>query len=163
VSTNTDGAEPSSGPASGPGGGPGVAETVEELPYVPATAFGVEGYDPEDPWNAVLCVESDEAVTVLPLTPRTLEDLLGALGEVRAGQRESLRLPPDEMEEGYESEPSSEERRGFFRRFASVARLATGSTSVSRVWNESLRGRLTIIGGAVLFVLLGVILSIVTR
>lgn len=157
MSTNADGPEPSSASVSG------GAETLDELPYVPAVAFGVEGYDPEDPWNAVLCVESDEAVTVLPLTPKTLEGLLGALGEVRAGQRVALRLSPDEEEETYDSEPPPEERQGIFRRVASVARLATGSTSVSRAWNESLRGRLTIIAGAVLFVLLGVILSIVTR
>lgn len=123
-----------------------------DLPVEPAVAFGVEGYDPDDPWNASLYVESANLVTVLPLTPKTLEGLLGTLMEVNRAQRTALGVTD-------EASDDAAERPGAIARVTRVARLATGSQPVSRLWNASTRGRVIIIGCVVLFVLIGVILS----
>jgi hypothetical protein len=134
------------------------AEASAELPLDEATAYGIEGFDPDDPWNAVLCVESDRAVTVLPLTPKSLGQLVGTLGEIHAAQRQAL---------GVETEddplvPEEQERPRAFGQVAQAARLATGSAPVARLWQTSTRGRIIIIGGAVLFVVLGIVASVLT-
>lgn len=130
-----------------------------DLPWDEATAYGVEGYDPDDPWNAVLCVESDRSVTMLPLTPKSLDQLVGSLVEVREAQRLALGMSTSEDE----GELVRNERPGALRQVASAAQLATGSASVSRLWQTSTRGRMIIIGGAVLFVALGIIASVFYR
>ncbi len=136
----------------------GGTDDGADLPLEPAVAFGVEGYDPDDPWNAVLCVESENAVTVLPLTPRSLDYLVATLGEVRDTQRLALGVDPTG-----EAEPAPDERSGTLQQVARAARLATGSAPVARLWNTSTQGRLIIIGGAALFVALGIVASVLTR
>lgn len=126
----------------------------DDLPVEPAVAFGVEGYDPADPWNASLYVETANVLSVLPLTPKTLDGLLGTLMEVNHAQRSALGV----TEESPEAD-DAEERPGAIQRMTRVARLATGSQPVNRLWNTSTRGRVIIIGFVVLFVLIGVILS----
>jgi hypothetical protein len=131
----------------------------------PATAFGVEGYDPADPWNAVLCVENDTVATVLPLTPRSLDHLLAGLVAVRDAQRAALGGEPPVLDEEAGAGPDEHrgERPGALRQFGNAARLATGSASVARMWNDAGGGRWVIIGGAVLFVLIGFLASLFTR
>jgi hypothetical protein len=127
-----------------------------DLPWDEATAYGVEGYDPDDPWNAVLCVESDRSVTILPLTPKSLDQLVGSLVEVREAQRSALGMSASEDE----NDVVREARPGALRQVAHAAQLATGSAPVSRLWQTSTRGRVIIIGGAVVFVALGIIASV---
>ncbi len=127
----------------------------------PATAFGVEGYDPADPWNAVLCVENETVATVLPLTPRSLDHLLAGLVAVRDAQRAALGGEPPVLDD--EAGATPVERPGALRQVGNAARLATGSASVARLWNDAGRGRMVIIGGAVLFVLIGFLASLFTR
>lgn len=150
----------SSVPPAADGGGRPAGLRLE-----PATAFGVEGYDPADPWNAVLCVENETVATVLPLTPRSLDHLLAGLIAVRDAQRAALGAEPpvldDEASAGPDERPG--ERPGPLRQFGNAARLATGSASVARLWNDAGRGRMVIIGGAVLFVLIGFLASLFTR
>lgn len=126
-----------------------------DLPVEPAVAFGVEGYDPSDPWNASLYVETANVLTVLPLTPKTLDGLLGTLMEVNHAQRTALGV----SDEPADPDSAEHERAGAIRRLTRAARVATGSQPVTRVWNTSTRGRVIIIGFVVLFVLIGVILS----
>ncbi|REF36550.1 hypothetical protein [Thermasporomyces composti] len=132
-----------------------ATEASDDLPIDEATAFGVEDFDPDDPWNAVLCVESERAVTVLPLTPKNLDLLVERLDEVREAQRTALGVPSPEG-------TTRDDRPGALHQLAHAARLATGSAHVARVWHTSPQGRLVIIGGAVLFVLLGLIASLVS-
>ncbi|MEQ7126926.1 hypothetical protein ABN034_20620 [Actinopolymorpha sp. B11F2] len=134
-------------------------EPGADLPWDEATAYGVEGFDPDDPWNAVLCVESDRSVTLLPLTPRSLDHLVGSLGEVREAQRLALGMSAS----GDEGDVVQQARHGAFRQVAHAAQLATGSAPVSQLWQTSTRGRLIIIGGAGLFVALGIIASLFAR
>jgi hypothetical protein len=134
-------------------------EPDADLPWDEATAYGVEGFDPDDPWNAILCVESERSVTMLPLTPKSLEQLVGSLAEVRDAQRVALGMSPSEDE----SELIRGARPGALRQVAQAAQLATGSAPVSRLWQTSTRGRMIIIGGAVLFVALGIIASVFYR
>ncbi|MET9019445.1 hypothetical protein ABZV93_05650 [Actinopolymorpha sp. NPDC004070] len=132
----------------------------------PATAFGVEGYDPADPWNAVLCVENETVATVLPLTPRSLDHLLAGLVAVRDAQRVALGAEPAPDlvgEAGATLDERPGERLSALRQVGNAARLATGSASVARLWNDAGRGRMVIIGGAVLFVLIGFLASLFTR
>ncbi|SDR97471.1 hypothetical protein SAMN04489717_1210 [Actinopolymorpha singaporensis] len=133
-----------------------------DLRLEPATAFGVEGYDPADPWNAVLCVENETVATVLPLTPRSLDHLLAGLIAVRDAQRAALGAEPAPVLDGEAGAPL-DERPGALRQVGNAARLATGSASVARLWNDAGRGRMVIIGGAVLFVLIGFLASLFTR
>jgi hypothetical protein len=91
------------------------------------------------------------------LTPRSIDQLLSSLEEVRDAQRHALGLEPEA-----ESEPASR-RPGALHQMAHAARVATGSAPVARLWQTSLRGRMVIIGGAVLFVALGILASVVTR
>lgn len=135
----------------------------DDLPLEAATAYGIEGYDPDDPWNAVLCVENEHAVTVLPLTPKSLDHLVAALSEVRDAQRIALGVDPDDIPGPDEPSETEERRSGALRQMTHAARFATGSASVARLWNTSLKGRMVIIGGAVLFVLLGFLASVFTR
>ncbi|GAA2757481.1 hypothetical protein [Actinopolymorpha rutila] len=128
----------------------------------PATAFGVEGYDPADPWNAVLCVENETVATVLPLTPRSLDHLLAGLVAVRDAQHAALGAEPAPVLDD-ETGALPEERRSALRQVGNAARLATGSASVARLWNDAGRGRMVIIGGAVMFVLIGFLASLFTR
>jgi hypothetical protein len=146
--------DPSAGDQGDPSG-----DTAADLPWDEATAYGVEGYDPDDPWNAILCVESERSVTMLPLTPKSLEQLVGSLAEVRDAQRVALGMSPSEDE----SELIRGARPGALRQVAQAAQLATGSAPVSRLWQTSTRGRMIIIGGAVLFVALGIIASVFYR
>jgi hypothetical protein len=139
------------------------AEQDDDLPLEAATAYGIEGYDPDDPWNAVLCVENEHAVTVLPLTPKSLDHLVTALSEVRDAQRIALGVDPDDIPGPDEPSEPEERRPGALRQMTQAARFATGSASVARLWNTSLKGRMVIIGGAVLFVLLGFLASVFTR
>ncbi|MGW5359469.1 hypothetical protein [Actinopolymorpha pittospori] len=138
-------------------------EQDDDLPLEAATAYGIEGYDPDDPWNAVLCVENEHAVTVLPLTPKSLDHLVTALSEVRDAQRIALGVDPDDIPGPDEPSEPEERRPGALRQMTQAARFATGSASVARLWNTSLKGRMVIIGGAVLFVLLGFLASVFTR
>lgn len=133
-----------------------ATEAPDDLPVEEAIAYGIEGFDPDDPWNAVMCVESERAVTVLPLTPKNLDLLVGRLAEVREAQRAALGVPSSE-----DAVPG--DRPSALQHVAHAARVATGSAQVARLWHTSLRGRLIIIGGAVLFVLLGLVASIVSR
>ena len=128
----------------------------DDLPLDEATAYGIDGYDPDDPWNAVLCVESERAVTILPLTPKSLDQLVSTLGEVRDAQRFALGVHGD-------SDAGLPERPGVFHQMADAARVATGSAPVARLWQTSTRGRVIIIGGAVLFVVLGIVASALLR
>ncbi|MFD2077887.1 hypothetical protein SAMN05421678_10857 [Actinopolymorpha cephalotaxi] len=142
------------------------ADRPADLRLEPATAFGVEGYDPADPWNAVLCVENETVATVLPLTPRSLDHLLAGLIAVREAQRAALGAEPAPVlddETGATSDELRGERPGALRQVGNAARLATGSASVARMWNDAGRGRMVIIGGAVLFVLIGFLASLFTR
>jgi hypothetical protein len=132
-------------------------EAPSDLPVEEATAYGVEGFDPDDPWNAVLCVESERAVTVLPLTPKNLDLLVERLDEVREAQRAALGVPSPRG-----AGPDDRDRPSALQQLAQAARVATGSAHVARLWQTSPRGRLIIVGGAVLFVLLGLIASIVS-
>lgn len=135
-----------------------------ELPWEPATAYSIEGYDQDDPWNAVLCVEGRTTEVVLELTPTHLDRLVSGLVEVRDAQRAALGAEPergvDETETG--DGQTAEEKGRTLGRVTQAARLATGSAPVSRLWNSGTNGRMVIIGGAVLFVLLGVILKVVS-
>jgi hypothetical protein len=133
-------------------------EPDADLPWDEATAYGVEGFDPDDPWNAILCVESDRSVTMLPLTPKSLDHLVGSLGEVREAQRLALGIAGSEDD----GDMVRDARPGAFRQVAHAAQLATGSAPVSRLW-QTARGRLIIIGGAGLFVALGIIASLIAR
>ncbi|GAB3404954.1 hypothetical protein [Flindersiella endophytica] len=136
---------------------------VPELAWEPATAYAIEGYDPDDPWNAVLCVEGRTTEVVLDLTPTHLDRLVAGLVEVRDAQRVALGVELDSDVD--ETEPddgqTEEEKRRTLGRVTQAARLATGSAPVSRLWNSGTRGRMIIIGGAGLFVLLGVILKVI--
>lgn len=138
-------------------------DSTTELPWEPATAYAIEGYDPDDPWNAVLCVEGRTTEIVLDLTPTHLDRLVSGLVEVREAQRVALGAEPDsggdEIEPG--DDQTAEEKRRTLGRVTQAARLATGSAPVSRLWNSGTRGKMIIIGGAGLFVLLGVILKVV--
>jgi hypothetical protein len=133
-----------------------TADVPAELPLEEATAYGIEGFDPDDPWNAVLCVESERAVTVLPLTPKSLGQLVGTLGEIHAAQRQALGVETEDELPGPEARPRA------FGQVAQAARLATGSAPIARLWQTSTRGRIIIIGGAVLFVVLGIVASVLT-
>lgn len=128
-----------------------------DLPVEHAVAFGVEGYDPDDPWNAALYVEADNVLTVLPLTPKTLEGLLGSLSEVDQAQRSALGATNERTTDVDDEEA---DRPKAMQRVAHAARVMTGNQPVYRLWNTSTRGRVIIIGAAVLFVLIGVILSV---
>lgn len=143
-----------------------AASAAEEPPWEQARAFGVDGFDPDDPWNAALCIEGDTVTTVLPLTPKHLDYLVVQLDDVRRAQRAALGVPdelPAEAQEGDRTgSPATARHPRALRRVAHAARLATGSEPVARVWRESARGRLTIILGVLVFVGLGVILSVVT-
>lgn len=148
------------GPASSTpdSGAPGGELPDGELPVEPATAFGVEGYDPEDPWNAALCVETATGASLLPLTPKTLAALIGALGEVDRAQRSALGAAPERPGSGVDADEAPEDapdHDGFVHR----ARVVTGSAQLGRLWSGSTRGRLVVVGGAVLFVLLGILFS----
>ena len=145
---------------------PADDDTDDHLPLEEATAYGVEGYDPDDPWNAVLCVESERAVTVLPLTPKSLGELVSSLAEVQDAQRFALGADGLGGVEGVGSVEGVEGRRGerrAFRNVADAARFATGSAPVARLWQTSMRGRLIIIAGAVLFVVIGIVASVFAR
>jgi hypothetical protein len=146
-----------------PNGASVPADGVPELAWEPATAYAIEGYDPDDPWNAVLCVEGRTTEVVLDLTPTHLDRLVAGLAEVRDAQRAALGVELDS--DGDETEPddgrTEEEKRRTLGRVTQAARLATGSAPVSRLWNSGTRGRMIIIGGAGLFVLLGVILKVI--
>lgn len=131
---------------------------ADDLPLEDATAYGIEGYDPDDPWNAVFWIESERAATVLPLTPTSLDHLVGTLTEVRDAQRLALGVLPED-----DGDVGIDERPGAFRQVTRAARLATGSAPVARLWQTSVRGRMIIIGGAVVFVVLGIVASLWTR
>lgn len=128
---------------------------VPELPWEPASAYSIEGYDQDDPWNAVLCVEGQSTEIVLELTPTHLDRLVAGLSDVRDAQRRALGAGADEPDPG-------EEHHGLGR-VTAAARVATGSAPVAQLWNSGTNGRLIIIGGVVLFVLLGAILSLVLQ
>ena len=134
---------------------PSVSASAD-LPLEEATAYGIEGFDPDDPWNAVLCVESERAVTVLPLTPKSLGHLVDTLVEVDAAQRRALGVDPEDSPSGFGERPRA------FSQVSQAARLATGSAPVARLWQTSTRGRIIIIGGAVLFVVFGIVASVLT-
>src|SRR5690606_3702925 len=147
----------------GPGPEPDGYEAGPELPMDAATAVSVEGYEQDDPWNSALCVEATTAVTVLPLTPKTPGGLLEMLSEVDHAQRAALGIGPraEDVGDGDEALPDDETgSRG--QRFASAARVVTGSMPVARLWNASTRGRVIIIVGACLFVVLGVLFAAFT-
>lgn len=152
--TGPDDVRASEQPRDGQGDESGPPPPPDDLPVESAVAFGVEGYDPADPWNASLYVETQNVLTVLPLTPKTLDGLLGTLMEVNHAQRSALGVTDESPDAD-----DAEERPGAIQRMTRVARLATGSQPVNRLWNTSTRGRVIIIGFVVLFVLIGVILS----
>jgi hypothetical protein len=133
-------------------------DSGDTLPLEAATAYGVEGYDPDDPWNAVLCIESERAVTVLPLTPKSLGDLVSSLAEVQDAQRFALGVGEIDGGAGQRAD-----RAGAFRNVAAAARFATGSAPVARLWQASTQGRLVIIGAVVLFVVIGIVASLFAR
>jgi hypothetical protein len=156
--------DPPAGPLGVDGTPNGVPQdSLPELAWEPAMAYAIEGYDPDDPWNAVLCVEGRTTEVVLDLTPTHLDRLVAGLVEVRDAQRTALGVELDS--DGDETEPddgqTEEEKRRTLGRVTQAARLATGSAPVSRLWNSGTRGRMIIIGGAGLFVLLGVILNVI--
>lgn len=128
-----------------------------ELELEQAVAFGVDGYDPEDPWNAVLYLEGETTVTLLPLTPTHLDALIPQLDEVRDGQRAALGVPAGEADPRLEPEV---ERPRPLHRMAHAARLATGSEPVARLWRDSIRGKVTLIAAVVLFILAGALLGL---
>lgn len=130
--------------------------TADELLYEQAVAFGVEGYDADDPWNAVLCLEGSTTATVLPLTPTHLDYLVQHLGEVRDAQRIALGASAEQVDDSVDEKPRA------LQRVAHMARMATGSEGVSRAWAGSVRGRITIIAVTLILVSLGVILSVLT-
>lgn len=138
-------------------GGQDETVAVPELELEQAVAFGVDGFDPEDPWNALLYLEGDATVTVLPLTPTQLDHLVPQLQEVRDSQRAALGLPSD----GATSEVV-EDRLGAVRRVAHAARVATGSEPVARLWRESLRGKVTLIAAVLVFILAGALLGLLS-
>lgn len=152
--------DPPGGPAGAPAGGSDThgAATHVELPLEPVTAFGVEGYDPEDPWNAALCVETETGASLLALTPKTLDALIGALGEVDDAQRRALGIPPSQPQDASEEESPGEAHS--FDGVVHRARVLTGSAQLGRLWGESPRGPLVVIGGAILFVVLGILFSV---
>jgi hypothetical protein len=140
-----------------PTAGASENQTPAELPIEDARAYGVDGFDPDDPWNAVLWLESDRAITALPLTPRSLDQIVASLTEVRDAQR--LALGMGAADTGDDGRSRS---RGMLGGLSHAARVATGSAPVSRLWQSSSRGRWVIIGGAIGFVVLGVIASLLT-
>ena len=164
--------------AAEPGGPPSTEPRDEQVRWEQAVAFGIEGFDPADPWNAALCVEGEGTGTVLPLTPRHLDYLTAQLEEVRHAQRAALGVPEaaEGRDDGATVEPRTEEgdhdesderddpddRTSLSRRLAHVARIATGSQHVAALWNGSPGGRLGIIAVTLVFVGLGIVLSFVT-
>ncbi|HEY6739007.1 MAG TPA: hypothetical protein VI076_09165, partial [Actinopolymorphaceae bacterium] len=43
----------------GEGGPPSTEPRGDQVHWEQAVAFGIEGFDPTDPWNAALCVEGE--------------------------------------------------------------------------------------------------------
>lgn len=148
----------------------GVATDAEPA-WEAATAYSIEGFEPDDPWNAVLCMEGRTTEVVLELTPTHLDRLVNGLAEVRHAQRAALGASdtrPEHEADGDEPPPdetgtAATDRASTLERVAHAARVATGSAPVARLWNSGNRGRLIVIGGALTFVLLGVILSVVSQ
>lgn len=138
-------------------GGDEETVTAPELELEQAVAYGVDGFDPDDPWNAVLYLEGETTVTVLPLTPTQLDHLVPQLLEVRNGQRAALGLPADGV---VAEEP--EDRPAGLRRVAHAARVATGSEPVARLWRESVRGKVTLIVAVAAFILAGLLLGVLS-
>src|SRR5690606_4636691 len=145
------------------------ATTGAEPRWEPATAYAIEGFEPDDPWNAVLCLEGRTTEVVLELTPTHLDRLVSGLSEVRQAQRAALGVaeerPGAEGPEGRLDEEGMAvaERPAALGRVAPAGRLAAGSAPVARLCTSGSRGRLIVIGGALTFVLLGVILSVVSQ
>lgn len=90
---------------------PAPASVVVAAPQIhPADRAWVDGYEPGDPWQARLCVETPYGTFAYPLTPNTIPELLEPMVLV-AQEQQGLPVGFDaEPEPGSEAEAQAEPR-----------------------------------------------------
>ncbi|SOD75711.1 hypothetical protein SAMN06272781_3524 [Streptomyces sp. 1222.2] len=123
----------------------------------------VDGYEPGNPWQARLCMETPYGTFVHPLTPNTIPDLLEPLVLVAQEQQGMpVGFGPDE-DPGPEDEDvdGEDDEQRWSRRVQSgrAARLS-GWSAVHNLWQrEDPTARIVMGGIVVLVLLIGILVS----
>ncbi|MFE9257590.1 hypothetical protein [Streptomyces sp. NPDC006879] len=121
----------------------------------------ISGFPSDNPWQAKLCLETEQGIATYPLTPHTMPDLLAGLVEVAQAQQGATGpvTEDDSREEDPEvSGPSDPEHPGGLHE-GRAARL-TGWAVVHELWEREDPKARFIMGALVISLLvLGVFLS----
>ncbi|MGW2489399.1 hypothetical protein ACWCV9_19595 [Streptomyces sp. NPDC001606] len=129
---------------------------------LPASRAWVDGYEPGDPWQARLCLETPYGTVAYPLTPNTIPDLLEPLVLV-AQEQQGLPVGLDAEPElaPAASQAVDEDDEGLTTRIQSgrAARL-TGWAVVHDLWErEDPTARIVMGAIVVVLLLLGIVLT----
>ncbi|MFF7357606.1 hypothetical protein ACFZA1_34030 [Streptomyces filipinensis] len=150
---------------------PTTAPPQPTVSHVPAPAqplqasrAWVDGYEPGDPWQARLCLETPYGTVAYPLTPNTIPGLLEPMVLV-AQEQQGLPVgfdtePEPELEkERYEGQDEDDEGLAVRLQGGRAARL-TGWTVVHDLWErEDPTARIVMGAIVVVLLLLGVFLT----
>ncbi|GAQ64187.1 hypothetical protein [Streptomyces scabiei] len=154
---------PSPAPAHVPSVPAHVAQPTPVPQMFQADRAWVDGYEPGNPWQARLCMETPYGTFVHPLTPNTIPDLLEPLVLVAQEQQGMpVGFGPDE-DPGPEDEDVDveDDEQHWSRRVQSgrAARLS-GWSAVHNLWQrEDPTARIVMGGIVVLVLLIGILVS----
>ncbi|MFC9926963.1 hypothetical protein [Streptomyces sp. NPDC127190] len=139
---------------------------VPHVPVVPqalqASRAWVDGYEPGDPWQARLCLETPYGTVAYPLTPNTIPDLLEPMvlvAQEQQGLPVGLDAEPEPEEETAKGPDEMAEDRAARLQSGRAARL-TGWAVVHDLWErEDPTARIVMGAIVVVLLLLGIVLT----
>ncbi|KUN10525.1 hypothetical protein AQI95_02105 [Streptomyces yokosukanensis] len=144
---------------------PVVAQAVEaaQVPQVfTAEHAWVDGYEPGNPWQARLCVQTPYGIFAHPLTPNTIPELLEQMVLVAQEQQGlPVGLDADPAPEAQAVDAADEEEQSLAVRFQSGrAARVTGWAVVHDLWErEDPTARIVMGAIVVVLLLLGIFLT----
>jgi hypothetical protein len=128
----------------------------------PADRVWVEGYEPGDPWQARLCVETPYGIFSHPLTPNTIPDLLEPLvlvAQEQQGIAGGLDAAVEAPQPGDEDADEDQEGQPAHPPGSRAARM-TGWTLVHDLWERDDPTARIVMGAIVVgLLLLGIVLT----
>jgi hypothetical protein len=141
---------------------PQAAEASQVSPVFPAEHAWVDGYEPGNPWQARLCVQTPHGTFAYPLTPNTIPELLEQMVLVAQEQQGlPVGIDADPEPDAPASGPEDEDDQSLGERLQSgrAARM-TGWAVVHDLWErEDPTARIVMGAVVVVLLLLGIFLT----